>query len=53
MVRNQKSVSGGKMENMWELKNTLLNNQQVREEIKREMKIQLETNKNGNKTYQN
>ena len=38
--------------NTWRLNNTLLNNQQVTEEIKRESKIFLETNDNEN-TSQN
>ena len=36
--------------NTWRLKNTFLNNQQVTEEIKREIKIFLETNENENTT---
>ena len=36
--------------NTWRLNNTLLNNQQVTEEIKRESKIFLETNDNENTT---
>ena len=36
------------MENKLENKNTLLNNQQVKEEITRELKKKIETNKNGN-----
>ena len=39
--------------NTWRLKNTFLNNQQVTEEIKREIKKFLETNDNGNMTTQN
>ena len=37
----------------WRLKNTFLNNQQVTEEIKREIKKFLETNDNENTTTQN
>ena len=33
---------------MWKLNNTLLNNQWVKEEIKREIKKNLETIRNGN-----
>lgn len=33
------------------LNNTLLNNQLVKEKIKREIKIYLESNKDGNATY--
>ena len=39
--------------NTWRLNNTLLNNQQVTEEIKREIKKILETNDNENMTTQN
>ena len=39
--------------NRWRLNNTFLNNQQVTEEIKREIKIFLETNDNENTTTQN
>ena len=39
--------------NMWRLNNTFLNNQQVTEEIKREIKTFLETNDNENTTTQN
>ena len=43
----------GKFTNIWRLNNTLLNNQWAKEEIKREIPKYLETNENGNKTYQN
>ena len=43
----------GKSTNNWKLKNTLLNNQWVKEEIKRELENYLKTNENGNKTNQN
>ena len=39
--------------NIWRLNNTFLNNQQVTEEIKREIKKFLETNDNENMTTQN
>ena len=39
--------------NTWRLNNTFLNNQQVTEEIKREVKKLLETNDNENLTTQN
>ena len=39
--------------NTWRLNNTFLNNQQVTEEIKREIKKFLETNDNKNRTTQN
>ena len=38
---------------MWRLKNRLLNNQQTTEEIKKEIKICIEMNKNENTTTQN
>ena len=39
--------------NMWRLNNTPLNNQQITEEIKKEIKIWIETNENENMTIQN
>ena len=39
--------------NTWRLNNTFLNNQQVTEEIKREIKKFLETNDHGNMTAPN
>ena len=42
-----------KNSNIWRLTNTLLNNQQVTEEIKKEIKICIETNENENTTTQN
>ena len=39
--------------NTWRLNNMILNNQQVTEEIKREIKKFLETNDNENTTTQN
>ena len=42
-----------KNRNKWRLKNTLLNNQQITEEIKEEIKKYLETNYNKNTTIQN
>ena len=39
--------------NTWRLKNTLLNNQEIPEEIKEEIKKYLETNDNENMTIQN
>ena len=39
--------------NIWRLNNTLLNNQQVMEEIKKEIKICIETNENENMTTKN
>ena len=38
--------------NIWKLNNTLLNNQQITEEIKKEIKICIQTNQNE-KTTQN
>ena len=42
-----------KNSNIWRLNNTLLNNQQITEEIKKEIKICLEMNENENTTTQN
>ena len=39
--------------NIWRLNNTLLNNQQITEEIKKETKICIEMNENENTTTQN
>ena len=39
--------------NTWSLNNTLLNNQEITEEIKEEIKKYLETNDNENTTTQN
>ena len=39
--------------NMWRLNNTLLNNQQITEEIKKEIKICIETDENENTATQN
>ena len=39
--------------NTWRLNNTLLNNQEITEEIKEEIKKYLETNDNENMTNQN
>ena len=42
-----------KNSNIWRLNSTLLNNQQITEEIKKESKIFIETNENENTTTQN
>ena len=42
-----------KNSNIWRLNNTLLKNQQITEEIKKEIKICIETNENENTTTQN
>ena len=42
-----------KSKNIWRLNNTLLNNQQIMEEMKKEIKICIETNENENTTTQN
>lgn len=46
------SITGGKKtiknSNIWRLNNTLLNNQQITEEIKKEIKIYIETDENEN-----
>ena len=43
----------GKNTNTWRLNNTLLNNQEITEEIKEEIKKYLETNDNENTMIQN
>ena len=55
MLRDQISITRKKTvrnTNTWRLNNTFLNNQQVTEEIKREIKKFLETNDNENLTTQ-
>ena len=42
-----------KKANIWRVNNTVLNNQQFTEEIKKEIKICIETNENENTTNQN
>jgi len=42
-----------KNSNIWRLNNTLLNNQKITEEIKKEIKISIEMNENENTTTQN
>ena len=42
-----------KSSNIWRLNNMVLNNQQITEEIKKEIKICIETNENKNTTTQN
>ena len=42
-----------KNSNIWRLNNTLLNNQQIIEEIQKEIKICIEMNENENTTTQN
>ena len=42
-----------KNSNIWRLNNTLLNNQQITEEIKKEIQIYIEMNENENTTTQN
>ena len=39
--------------NIWRLNNTLLNNQQITEEIKKEIQMCIEKNENENTTTQN
>ena len=49
-LQEKKSV---KNKNTWRLNNTLLNNQEITEEMKEEIKKYLETNDNENTTTQN
>ena len=49
-MRRKKKLQ--KNTNTWRLNNTFLNNQQVTEEIQREIKNYLETNNNENMTTQ-
>ena len=55
MERNYKSnrAKTGRFTNMWNLNNTLLNNQRGKEEITREIRKHFEMDKNENTTYQN
>ena len=48
--RGKKTI---KNTNIWRLNNMLLNNQQITEKIKKEIKICIETNENENTTTQN
>ena len=48
--REKKTVNNT---NTWRLNNTLLNNQQITEEIEKEIKIFMETSENENTTTQN
>ena len=50
---NYKKKKTGRNTNIWKLNNMLLNNKEVTEEIKREIKKFLETNDNENMTTQN
>ena len=50
MKKKKKTI---KNSNIWRLNNTVLNNQQIVEEIKKEIKICIETNENENTTTQN
>ena len=49
-ITNEKNV---KNTNTWRLNNTLLNNQEITEEIKEKIQKYLETNDNENTTTQN
>ena len=51
-VNTKKKKKNARNTNTWRLNNTYLNNQQVTEEIKREIKRFLETNDNENMTTQ-
>ena len=49
-ITGKKSI---KNSNIWRLNNTLLNNLQITEEVKKEIKILIEMNENENTTTQN
>ena len=49
-VRKKKTIRN---KNIWRLNNTLLNNQQIREEIKKEIKICIEMTESENTTTPN
>ena len=56
-AKDQRSTIGGKKtiknkKKTWRLHNTLLNNKQITEEIKKEIKLCIETNENENTTIQ-
>ena len=50
LTKGKKTI---KSSNTWKLNNTLLNNQQITEEIKKEVKICIEMNENENTTTPN
>ena len=50
LTKGKKTI---KSSNTWKLNNTLLNNQQITEEIKTEIEICIETSENENTTTQN
>ena len=49
-IKNKRKA--GKSTSMWKLNKTLLNNQRVKKEVRREIKKYLKTNKNVNATHQ-
>ena len=49
-ITREKTINNS---DIWRLNNTLLNNQQITEEIKKEIKICIETNENENTITQN
>ena len=49
-ITREKTINNS---DIWRLNNTLLNNQQLTEEVKKEIKICIETNENENTTTQN
>lgn len=55
VVWNYKSITGGiskNSQNSWKLNKILMNNQWVKEEIKKGIFKYLDTNENGHTTYQ-
>ena len=51
--KNKKQKTTIKNTNIWRLNNTLLNNQQITEEIQKQIKICIELKENENTTTQN
>ena len=52
-TKGKKKKKTIKNANIWRLNNTILNNQQITEAIKKEIKIYIEMNENENTTTQN
>lgn len=52
-INDRNRYGGGKLQNIWKLNNPLLNNPQVKEQIRREIRNCYEVNKNENTTNKN